>query len=214
MISFNDFFKNEIEQSLDVNYANHIFKYVRVDLFIYRLMQGFILWNKADAHNWAGPWLNKAALCLVTDYRFDPKLKSIYEKIEHWRTYEQYNKFNLPYKFQKELEKNMILISNSGDKCSRSQMTYEEKQHILKQLTTKELEEYNLKITKKIIYHKSNIYIEPTIEHPIEIYLCGNDDTSYTYCCENVERAKDIINQIEINPNFKKLKSLGFKFTN
>ena len=53
-----------------------------------------------------------------------------------------------------------------------------------------------------------------TVENPIQLYLCGNDDTSYSKFFETVEEAKDVLATLLANPTWDHMFDLEFVFTN
>ena len=54
----------------------------------------------------------------------------------------------------------------------------------------------------------------PSVERPVKIYMCGNDDCSYSATFMTVEEAMSALVDIERNPTFELLKKHGFEFTN
>ncbi len=200
MISHELFYKNNtIGEKNEREWAHSLIN-GKPGLFTTVLETGFIIWSKEEAHNWAGPWDGRAALCIITNHEMDCDLKSKQEMKEHIISQEIYNMFNYPDRLIKNI--NREIISNQGDKCSRHLLTHEEYLYFIKPLmTVEERIKANEKIDERMQNRLSKIEYMVTIEKPIRIYLCGNDDTAYELACSK-RKYKETIREIEITPSF------------
>ena len=217
----NEFFKDketfENHESLQ-KYASYLLQ-SHNELFVYRVMEGFLLWDKKDAFRWSSPWFENGVLLCVDDCSYNDT-PTIGELKERHLKYEKYNAYNLPEKYQKEFFcspikkgqcRTRLIVSNKLNKCSRAQLTHQEYIEFRYRMNNEEKKEHNnnIKHTKFFTDLHTMSY-----EYPVKIYLCGTDDTSYSYYAESVKVANDIIDNLTKKPNFDTLEKLGFVFTN
>ena len=135
----------------------------------------------------------------LTNYCFYHELKSISELIAKQKTNLIYSRYSYP-KLVKEVfgEEYFSYISNNGTLVTRTRLTDEE---------LNKLKEYNDFL---FIYNQEKaleeLFTMPwykemcTIEYPYKLYICGNDDTSYSKFFKTQKEMYEYFNSIKDRP--------------
>ena len=189
------------------------------------IISGMILWDSDTACNWGGPWDEKYVACQITNHTFCYELPSVEQVILTQKVYETYSVYNISHKtffnlfgWRDDILKDnnggyrigFEKISSSGVRCSRSTLTHRELQTFIKHAPCEEVNSWRHRIENlNCDWYKST----PTKEFPIKIYLYGNDDISYSKCCETSKRAIQIVKSLIKKPDWKII-SEEFVFTN
>jgi len=233
LIFVDDFFDNHRNENItdaDVSaYQNYAKNYILASnskinsFFTFRKLEAFILWEYPD--ELGGAWYDKAALVMIDDHSNAYDLDSNETAMARLKTFEKYNVFNLPRKYQliwsgckntdnKNTYTHKKIKTNDNNICSTTSMTHEEYLHIRSLMNDDERIRHDINIHDEIEKYKDSEYIGVTKENPICIYLCGNDDLSYSISVHNMKKANEIIDMILEKPTIDNLKKLGFRFTN
>lgn len=169
-------------------------------------------WNDNDAACWAGPFEGNYVFCSITDYNHKyPRLKSIAEIKEHQKTYEKYSSYNWPHDYVESiLGKDWNICYIGEKKLSRSDLTNLE----LDLLISKANEENLIFYKRKINSDKEDWSLETVSkEFPVSLYMCGNDDCSYTKLFRSFKEAENYLRELSILNNFDIIYK-DFVFTN
>jgi len=185
---------------------------------------GMIDWkNEDDASFWGGAWNNRYAACIVKDYSLCLDIPTVDMVNLKEDKYYKYSLNNIEFSVLKRLfgwrndfcdnghYGSFIVVTKDGQKCARSELTHEELEVFLRHATPEELEyrENKIKEQNKHSWWKETV----TKEFPVEIYMFGNDDCSYTKVCKNGKEAMRIIDEVIRKPSSKYIHE-HFVFTN
>ena len=165
---------------------------------------GFIRWDDAEAHKWAGPWDGNHVLFTIIDHSksgFGPyPLKSQEELLKiatnsaknAWYNYPKHLLDKFAYSYRNDVPEGTqkIMISH---------------------MNPEEFNKFEMKINESIMEYMSP---EPSIERPIRIHMVGTDDCSYSVSVATDEFAFEIIDYVENFPCMETLKMYNFVFTN
>lgn len=197
--------------------AKNILSYIKSYKGEIKFHREFILWNDVPEY-WSGPYFKKYVLCSITDYTPQEDLKST--NLLKWEIREKakYNIKNVPEKYKKYIDMSPRLISGKENKIhewEKHKMNISEYRHILKIIDEKSKKQWfrNQKLEFQKEFNR-DILEYPSMDYPVKVYLCGNDDTSYSILTENREKALMIVNDIRNNPTWDNLQNIGFIFTN
>jgi len=171
------------------------------------VLSGMIKWNESEAYCWAGPFSDSFCYFRIKDYTHAGDLDSM-------ATIRQKEKEDIIYSLDSIVNRHTIkrifpeasdrddflAISSSGTMCSRSKMTHQELLRFLALATPEEKEERNTYIQKR--FKKTNPKEYLSIEFPVNFYMTGSDDTSYSKLFDTPESALKELNEIEANPTF------------
>lgn len=190
------------------------------EIFTYRQLEGFVLWNKNETSNWSSSWFDKGVLIKIDDHSYNCDLCSLTVAEQKRKDYIKYSIFYLPFSVEKKLvtmnntKDNYLKIqSNDGHICRRTDMTYEEFISLRANMTPDEYEEHNKNIKKALSDVAKNMF-SLTKENPIRIYMCGTDDTSFTCYTNNMKNANRIVENILNTPSMNTIQKAGFFFSN
>ena len=169
---------------------------------------GMLEWNNKDADCWGGPFEENYIFCRITDHRFEyPAPKSVREINLEQEIYEEYSGYNVPlparlriFPYATKPHGYFIQKTWEGKECSRSMFTHAEYTLMMSELTVEEKAEREQNINYKLKAKYRWALEQPSKEFPIKIYLCGNDDCSYT---------RVVLNRQEAQKEFKALLSYG-----
>lgn len=173
--------------------------------------QGFIKWDAAEAHSWAGPWEGGYALFRAEDHSQVYGLKSEEQHRLAGVVYQQYSMFNFPTRLTNPIDK---IVYVEGTRCSRSNLTHQERLRLMGEMTPAELVTYEKRLADRIEEWNRDIHSYAHIERPYSIYMCGNDDCSYTATFATEEEMMSALDDIFQNPSFSTLRKYNFLFTN
>ena len=166
---------------------------------------GFILWNEDEAHIWAGPWCGIGVFFKICDYSKVKWIQTCEERDASLKRRALYGYYTFPYKSRKLLDN--LRVSKNPD-----ELTSVERSMLLSVISEEEYMEYFSNYGK--VYDNLLKEFSVTVEHPIKLYLCGNDDTSYSASFARPDLAIDALKEIDANPTMKTLNKFDFKFTN
>ncbi len=154
--------------------------------------QGMLKWEDESACCWGGPFDGNYVFCKIEDHSLTLDLKSLAEIAEHWKTYTKYSTYNtlrgsVEKYFPDFKDGSFPQISSKGTKCGRSQFTHQELLHYIDKCTPDEFQ-YRL---EKVDTENIDLITgkELSIELPVEFYLYGTDDTSWTNYYATVDEA-------------------------
>jgi len=183
------------------------------EIFTYRQLEGFVIWDKFETSNWAPAWFDIGVLIMVDDHSYACDLPSIRTKKNQLKDDAKYSIYNFPYHIQKKwLEKNRRIVSTDGHVCGRSELTYDELEEIKEKMNTTETSEYANNMWKQESHYSDKSFL--TKENPVRIYMCGTDDYSYTCHTSNMKKANEIISDILNEPSMTTLFKNEFFFSN
>lgn len=175
------------------------------------LHTGMIKWNDSEAHNWAGPFGGNYAFIRITDHSLVYGLKTFMEHHVHGIAYVTYSIYNFPYRLQNTFD----MTCKVGEQiCSRSTLTHRERLQLIEMMTEEETDAYLVNIRDKVDHWDRDIPTQAHVERPFHIYMCGNDDCSYSATFASQEDVEEAFEDIVENPTFDTLRKLNFLFTN
>lgn len=176
-----------------------------------------IKWPDNDAFNWFGPFEGNYVFCRIEDYTYVyPDIPTEEEIDLKQKTFEMYMSYNIPPKaFSRIFNHDKLFFitkGTDGKEYSRSSLTHEEYQKVILELTEEEMKQrdYNIKHNLKFKWSLTEV----NKEFPVKIYLCGDDDDSYTKLDRNKKEAdEEVENLIDINNDMRYIKK-NYIFTN
>jgi len=176
---------------------------------------GMLKWSDIDAYRWYGAFEGNFVFFRLTDHTNDPNLPTLQEIEEKKLNYKKFSRFSWPYDYPKKiLGENWDLVEVNGKTCSRSTLTQKELDELVALSTYDQLKYYLDKTQEKFDWEKSS----PSKEFPVKLYLCGNDDDSWTKLFTNLRTAEFYLNELsginEFNIVIFDIISRDFVYTN
>lgn len=156
------------------------------------ISDGMLLFDES-ASSFAGPFKGNYAYYCIKDGRLNRHPKYPIQTLAALKLRHRLNQYNFPFGMYRNPSKDLDHLQQRLDK-----------------LTPKELKEWQSKI-EKFVQHDS------TIEKPFLLYICGNDDCSYTKYYPTLKNLEDELNFfLDDEPlNFGlHISENGFVFTN
>jgi hypothetical protein len=196
-------------------------EYYKVRHFV----EGMMKWREADAHMWAGPFPGPSCYFRIEDHSRTQNIQTANQQMVSWKEHTRFCLFSFPHDVRLRLSAmfpndevdNGSFIEDfpQGDgkttKVSRTNLTHGELGVILEHCTHREIMHYH----NRVVRAGENFRIEtPTVERPVKLYMCGNDDTSYTIFCVTIQEALEKLKKLRYIPSNGMLESLGAVFTN
>lgn len=205
----------------------------------YIILDGYFHWpaNK-DPHNWGGPFIDKEGENWVgfrlTDENYNPRHPLLSPEVIHEnnKKYATYSRYSYPRSVFDRLKMDENYWTRPFSKenpqlCSFSEMSEKELNLVLKEMTPLEKVSSEIKIASIISDSgEGNPFKHPSTLNPHKLYLCGNDDISWTICGNldyfNEENPFDPncflhkVQMIFVNPSWYEIKnsSSGWYFSN
>jgi hypothetical protein len=186
------------------------------------VMSGMIDWlDEDDAAWWGGPWNDRYVGCMVSDYSNTmdlPSVEVLQAKLNDYVKYStRYIDRNLLSRLFSDFKKDIygwVVESSSGQKCSCSTMTHHQFDIVINAMTDEELRKWrdDTENAKMSLYGEF-VKAVPCKQFPVEIYLFGNDDCSYTITVQTPQMAKEMVDDILRKPSMDYVKK-NFVFTN
>lgn len=172
------------------------------------VLSGMIKWDEEEAYCWSGPFSKYFCFFRIVDYTNTcsvlDSIETIKQKEKDYLIYSLYsinNRHTVKRIFPEAVDYFYFeQKSSDGTICSRSEMTHQELLRFLSLATPEEKEE-----REKYIKEKSKLFNPKehlSIEFPVDFYMTGNDDTSYSKLFDTPESALKELNKISENPTF------------
>lgn len=154
---------------------------------------GMLKWSDVDAYRWYGAFEGNFCFFRLTDHTNVPDLPTLEEIEKKMLDYKKFSRFSWPYDFpDKILGKDWNIVTLHGQVCSRSTLTQEELNQLVHNANSEQFKYWLDKTQEKFDWDKTT----PSKEFPIKLYLCGNDDDSWTKLFTNLRTAEFYLNQL------------------
>lgn len=158
---------------------------------------GFLNWEN-NPEQWSGPWMGNFVFYVVSDHSKEDLVSEDAIKSKYIE-YVMSSRYSYPSNIINKCftEDNFICFVN-GQKCSRSELTMDERREIMANMSRQEIMDLSISI-KNQIRHFHNVEIKADVckERPFKIFLVGTDDTSYSKTFATKEEALSMLAKLE-----------------
>ena len=144
---------------------------------------GMLKWDDDDApEHWGGAFPNNMVYFQLEDHRKDSNLSTAVKIFENTKNYAYRSRFNrsLQALLRAGFNDDYWVRPYMGQLCSFSEMSDEEIKAVEAVETPEEKLQFELKYHGYLASNSGNPYNQISIDRPFKLYLCGNDDCSYS----------------------------------